>query len=88
MQYGPALYGPRKKPRAYVGYVGYQKTIANNANILHGLRLDIVGSANIANTVRLLHELTIVSLLHELSMVAGDQVREGRGGRALARGQR
>jgi hypothetical protein len=34
-----------------VGIVGYQKTIANIANILHGLRLGIVGIANIANIV-------------------------------------
>ena len=48
------------QPGVYVGNVGYQKTIANIANILHGSRLDAVGIANIANTVRLLHELTIV----------------------------
>ena len=45
-----------------------------------GLRLDVVGTANIANMVCCLHELTIVSLLHELSMVAGDQVAGGEGG--------
>ena len=47
-----------------------------------------VGTAYMTHTVRLLHELTIVSLLHELSMVAGGQVPEGWGGRALAEGQR
>ena len=39
-----------------------------------GSRPDAVGTANNANMVCLLHELTIVSLLHELKPVAGDQV--------------
>jgi hypothetical protein len=69
-----------------VGYVGYQKTIANIANILHSSRPDAVGIANNANTVRLLHELTIVSLLHELRVVAASQVAGGVGGEGPGQG--